>query len=89
MASGKRDTAPPIQVVIFGAGGLGREVLSVFRVMAAMGQKVTCNGFVVDPEFATEGSVQGFPVHQGFSVLRENPECQIVVAFPSSTASAG
>jgi acetyltransferase EpsM len=82
MAHGKRDRAPsPIQVVIFGAGGLGREVLAVFRALAAMGQHVTCNGFIADPEFATKASMQGLPVHQGFSVLRENPECRIVVAL--------
>jgi sugar O-acyltransferase (sialic acid O-acetyltransferase NeuD family) len=82
MASGKRDGVPfPTQVIIFGAGGLGREVLAVFRALAATGQNVTCSGFVVDPEFAVETKVQDLPVYRGFSVLRENPECRIVVAL--------
>jgi len=80
MANSARHAAP-VQVVIFGAGGLGREVLSVFRAQVAAGWNVTCRGFVVDSKYVRDASVHGLPVHEGLSVLYDNPDCRIVVAL--------
>lgn len=70
-----------MRVFIFGAGGLGREVLNVLRASAATGQRVTCCGFIVDPEFATESVLHDLPVHKDLSVLRDDRDLRIVVAL--------
>ena len=70
-----------VRVFIFGAGGLGREVLNVLRASAAAGQRVTCCGFIVDPEFATNSTLHGLRVHNGLSVLRDDRDSRIVVAL--------
>jgi sugar O-acyltransferase (sialic acid O-acetyltransferase NeuD family) len=71
----------PVKVLIFGAGGLGREVLNVLRASAAAGQNVTCEGFIVDPEFAAEQISQHLPVHRGLSILRDDRDVRVVVAL--------
>ena len=70
-----------VKVIIFGAGGLGREVLAVFHAMVAGGQSVVCQGFAVDPEFAVAPTVNGLPVHRGLTVLCDNPELRVIVAL--------
>jgi sugar O-acyltransferase (sialic acid O-acetyltransferase NeuD family) len=87
----KAPSSPDIvKVFIFGAGGLGREVLNVFRASSAIGQNVTCQGFIVEPEFATEPVLHGLPVHRDLSVLRHDPDVRVVVAIgnPASRRAA-
>jgi sugar O-acyltransferase (sialic acid O-acetyltransferase NeuD family) len=70
-----------VKVLIFGAGGLGREVLNVFRAAAAAGQNVTCHGFIVDPEFAKEPILHDLPVYRDLAVLNDDRDIRIVVAL--------
>jgi acetyltransferase EpsM len=70
-----------VSVFIFGAGGLGREVLNVLRALAAGGQKVTCHGFIVDPEFAKHPILHDLPVHSDLSILKGDLDIRIVVAL--------
>jgi sugar O-acyltransferase (sialic acid O-acetyltransferase NeuD family) len=70
-----------MSVFIFGAGGLGREVLSVFRALTAAGENVTCHGFIVDPEFVTEPILNKLPVHRGLSALGHDRDVRVVVAI--------
>jgi acetyltransferase EpsM len=85
-----RSKRKPVKVFIFGAGGLGREVLNVLRASAAAGQTVICQGFIVEPEFTTEPVVHGLPVHRELSVLCHDPEIRVVVAIgnPASRRAA-
>jgi len=57
-----------VKVLIFGAGGLGREVLNVFRASAAAGRDIVCHGFIVDPEFATAPTLHDMPIAGGVEV---------------------
>jgi sugar O-acyltransferase (sialic acid O-acetyltransferase NeuD family) len=71
-----------VSVFIFGAGGLGREVLNVFRALTVVGQNdVMCRGFIVDPEFATESILNNLPVHRGLSALGHDRDVRVVVAI--------
>ena len=67
-------------MVIFGAGGLGREVLNVFRASAAAGRDVVCHGFIVDPEFATVPTLHDMPMYGDLSILRRDQDIRVVVA---------
>ncbi len=69
------------KIFIFGAGGLGGEVLNVFRAAAAAGRNVTCQGFIVDPEYGTEPVLHGLPVHRGLSALSDDGDVRVVVAL--------
>ena len=70
-----------LKVVIFGAGGLGREVLVLLRDMAAAGHQVDCIGFVVDQSFEAPESVHGVPVFKGLSHFAGTADVQFVVAL--------
>jgi sugar O-acyltransferase (sialic acid O-acetyltransferase NeuD family) len=78
-----------VSVFIFGAGGLGREVLNVFRALAAIGQNVTCHGFIVDPEFAAEPILNDLPVHRGLSALGLDRDVRVVVAIGDPSRRRG
>jgi sugar O-acyltransferase (sialic acid O-acetyltransferase NeuD family) len=74
-------------LVIFGAGGFGREVLQVLRD-TNLTTPETWNpiGFIVDSEYNTQPFVQGLPVLGGIEWLRKNKETQVVIAVGSSAA---
>lgn len=74
-------------LVIFGAGGFGREVLQILRDIN-LATPGTWNpiGFIVDAEYNTQPFVQGLPVLGNVEWLRKNKETQVVIAVGSSIA---
>jgi sugar O-acyltransferase (sialic acid O-acetyltransferase NeuD family) len=70
-------------IAIYGAGGLGREVLQVLRDMEA-----PCAGFIVDPSFAAAGLVHGVAVHRSAEELAADPATRFVVALGNPAARA-
>jgi sugar O-acyltransferase (sialic acid O-acetyltransferase NeuD family) len=76
------------RIVIFGAGGLGREVLEVLRAQRHAGLAVECAGFLVDPDYAAPTEVQGVPVHRDASVLAADPDIRFVIAVGPPAARA-
>jgi sugar O-acyltransferase (sialic acid O-acetyltransferase NeuD family) len=69
-----------VKVLIFGAGGLGREVLNVFRASAAAGRDMICHGFIVDSEFTTAPTLHDMPVYGDLSILGRDQDIRVVVA---------
>jgi sugar O-acyltransferase (sialic acid O-acetyltransferase NeuD family) len=76
------------RIAIYGAGGLGREVLQVVRDMRAGGQAVDCVAFVVDESFAASDFVNGVPVHRNFHTLAADETLRFVVAIGDPAARA-
>jgi sugar O-acyltransferase (sialic acid O-acetyltransferase NeuD family) len=74
-------------LVIFGAGGFGREVLQIVRDINRE-KPGTWNpiGFIVDREYNTQPFVQGLPALGGIEWLRKNRETQVVIAISTSAA---
>jgi|SRR5579859_448217 len=70
-------------VAIYGAGGLGREILQVLRDIGT-----PCAGFVVDPSFPAPTSVHGIAVHSSADELAANPAVRFVVALGNPIARA-
>lgn len=68
-------------IVIFGAGGLGRETLLVLRDMRAAGADLTCVAFAIDEGFAGPESMHGVPLYRGLSHFAGDAEIQFVVAL--------
>ena len=76
------------RIMIYGGGGLGREVLQILRDRAAAGDAVECAGFVVDAAFDPPGRIKGFPVIRDIEELRRDPSASIVVAIGDPAARA-
>jgi sugar O-acyltransferase (sialic acid O-acetyltransferase NeuD family) len=70
-------------IAIFGAGGLGRELLQVLRDLG-----IPCAGFVVDQEFPAPDAVCGVVVHRSVFALAENPSVSFVIALGNPDARA-
>lgn len=67
---------------MFGAGGLGREMLQVLRDIAHAGRAAECVAFAVDPEFDCPEHVHGVPVRRDAgAMLRADPSLSVVVAL--------
>lgn len=82
--------AAPGRLIVFGAGGLGREVLQILRDIAADGLAAECVAFAVDPGYAGGPPVQGMPVRDdALAMLRADPSLAVVVALgdPARRAS--
>lgn len=74
------------RIVIFGAGGAGREVLQVIRDINAVRPTWSCEGFIVDSEFQGVPSAGGLPVLGNIDWLAANPDAHVVVAVGASAA---
>jgi len=81
--------AAPLRIAIFGAGGLGREILQALRDMQAAGAPVECAGFIVDPGVAAAESLHGLPVRRGLeALLLGDANLHLVVALGDPAARA-
>lgn len=72
------------KIAIYGAGGFGREVLQIILDINERQLEWDFKGFVVDPEFATQSDVSGYPVHDVTQWLDANPDAFVAVAIGSS-----
>lgn len=75
-----------IDVVIFGCGGFGREVLQIVRDLAASGAAWHCAGFLVDPGFDVPAEVQGKPVHHDLAHFGAAADLAVLVAIGQPAA---
>lgn len=72
------------RLVIFGAGGFGREVLQLVRDINEAAPAWECEGFLVDSQYAGAGGiVQGLPILGDIAWLNLNPGVQVVIAVGS------
>ena len=75
------------QIVIFGAGGFGREVLQVvLDINEAVPGSFEPVAFLVDDNYTAETVVHGIPVISVSEYQRVYPEAQVVIAIGSSSA---
>jgi sugar O-acyltransferase (sialic acid O-acetyltransferase NeuD family) len=75
------------RLVIFGAGGFGREVLQLVRDINEVAPAWDCEGFLVDSKYAGGGTtVQGLPILGDLVWLSQNPDAQVVIAVGSPAA---
>jgi acetyltransferase EpsM len=70
-------------IAIYGAGGLGCELLQVLPEL-----DIACAGFVVDPQFPAPDSVYGIAVHRSIATLAADPQVSFVVALGDPAARA-
>ncbi len=73
-------TAP---IAIYGAGGLGRELLQVLLEM-----ETPCAGFIVDRDFPAPAAVDGIAVHRSVDAVACDPAVRFVVALGDPVARA-
>jgi sugar O-acyltransferase (sialic acid O-acetyltransferase NeuD family) len=71
-------------VVIYGAGGLAREVLQLINDMAAAGAPVACTGFLVDPGFFPSDRIGALPVHSSSGVMEAGEAVVIAIGSPAA-----
>jgi sugar O-acyltransferase (sialic acid O-acetyltransferase NeuD family) len=76
------------RIVIFGAGGLGREVLQVIRDQQRSGGRVECVGFLVDLDFAGPTIVNGIAVFRDITALAKDSSVRFIVAVGNSAKRA-
>lgn len=72
------------KIAIYGAGGLGREVLQIILDINEQQPEWDLKGFIVDREFRVQNEVSGYPVHDTFQWLTANADTYIAVAIGSS-----
>jgi len=78
------------RLVIFGAGGFGREVLQLVRDINEVSSRWKCEGFLVDSGYAISGgTVQGLPILGDLGWLVKNPDVHWVIAVGSPSARRG
>lgn len=74
-------------IVIFGAGGFGREVL---QVILDINESLNTAppwlpvGFIVDEGYDADDTIHGLPVHVGLSWLQQHSDVHVVIAVGSS-----
>lgn len=77
----------PKPIVIYGAGGFGREVLQVLRdINHSTPGTWDMLGFIVDAGYVTDESVQGLPVLGGIEWLQRNKHVMVIISISSSSA---
>ena len=75
-------------VVVFGAGGLGREVVELLRDCVKAGEPWAIEGFITDDAERWGESLNGLPVLGGREWLREHPATAVVLGVGSSVVRA-
>lgn len=74
------------RIVIFGAGGFGREVLQIIRDINQIKPTWLFEGFLVEKGYESRGMIQDCPVLEDMHWLVERPDVQVVIAIGSSAA---
>jgi sugar O-acyltransferase (sialic acid O-acetyltransferase NeuD family) len=67
-------------LIIFGAGGHGREILQVVRDINSVNSVWRCIGFVIDPGFPAPAKLHDLPVVVGVDALTAYGDIDVVVA---------
>lgn len=85
-----RSRRPDIgRVAVFGAGGLGREIVQLLLDLAATGLAAEPLAFLVDPDSTAPTALHGLPVHRGAEgFLRADGGVSVVVALGDPMARA-
>jgi len=73
-------------IVIYGCGGFGREVLQVIHAINAEAPRWHCLGFAVDPGVAHPDDVHGLPVADDPGKLRRTDQLDLVIAIGAPAA---
>ena len=68
-------------IIIYGCGGFGREVLQVLRAINAAQPSWNCVGFLVDAGFETKTTVHGLPVASQPKALNCTSQTAVVVGI--------
>lgn len=76
-------------ILIFGAGGMAREVWQTIERINRQRQVWRCLGFVVDEDFSRPVHLRGLPVLSGLDVLGGLPEAAVIVAVGEPAARRG
>jgi sugar O-acyltransferase (sialic acid O-acetyltransferase NeuD family) len=76
--------SPAENIIIVGAGGLGREVLQVIRALQASGSPTSCLGFFVESPFAQAATAK-LPIFFDWSEVRAT-RANVVVAIGDGAA---
>ncbi|HUG38309.1 MAG TPA: acetyltransferase [Candidatus Limnocylindrales bacterium] len=76
------DKAPtePAEIVILGAGGMGREIREMIERINLAGGRWHCVGFLVEAPFPAPPRVHDLPVVRGLEGLAAMPRASVVVA---------
>jgi sugar O-acyltransferase (sialic acid O-acetyltransferase NeuD family) len=73
-------------LIIFGAGGHGRDILQAVRAVNSVKSTWRCIGFVVDPGFPTPAKLHDLPVIVGLDALPAYSDLDVVVAVGDPAA---
>ncbi|OOY19521.1 acetyltransferase [Thioclava sp. DLFJ5-1] len=73
-------------IVIYGCGGFGREVLQVIHAINAEGPTWNVLGFAVDPGIVHPETVHGLPVTSDLSTFGDDPLPDVVIAIGAPAA---
>ncbi len=73
-------------IVIFGAGGFGREVLQLIDDINEGQPTWHCVGFIVDASYDDKSTIHGLSILGDTEWLVSNPDIHVVVAVGSSSA---
>ncbi len=85
LADGAHGTGSDLttSVAIYGAGGLGCELLQVLHDSG-----IQCAGFIVDQQFPAPDVICGIPVHRSVAALARNLAVRFVIALGNPAARA-
>ncbi|WP_149588808.1 NeuD/PglB/VioB family sugar acetyltransferase [Tabrizicola flagellatus] len=73
-------------LVIFGCGGFGREILQIVLDQNAERPAWRMRGFLVSPEYPAPSTVQGFPVETGIGAFGEATTLAVAVGIGNPAA---
>jgi len=70
-------------IIIFGCGGFGREVLQIIHGLNTESPHWNCLGFATDPGIPHPETVHGLPVQESIAALERNMRPQVAIAIAS------
>ena len=84
--AGEQPAGPATRIVIYGAGGFGREVLQLVKDLAAAGARIVCTGFLADTGFYQSELVGNLRVLGDADWLRTDEQVAVAIAVGSPAA---